>query len=461
MATVSFIDLAGERHALDLTSEQQRELTSAGSQRRQQQLLEGWGLLGSAAAEAPADAAPAAEPAPASSGAAEAALALATMQARIEQVQQQVASYATTEELGGLQQQLSSWSAQAARVSLAHAELAALADQTVARCEAIGAVAQERLDRLADEQATALGAISSELTTAKAAVAVAVSDADRRVAALERQVASDPAFRGPQGNQGERGLAGSGVAYCDVDPTTADPASFGERFYGRGLVPGDLAYLRTPDALQVFRTADGRTWRQIDEVLNRLEMRDIKASVLDASTKAYPTVAAAAGGGGSGTGGEPLLVNRAALSTGVMIADSSNWAGVSDPTSGQLVIEIVALDGSLAGRRGFACIDFTWQPSGAQDSQAGILGDLAGVFDLNLTYQRVAASAPAGLGISMPAATQALQVFATVVPDPGGGGVGGVTQFRISGDLEWAHQSLGQAVPLNSATGIKPLWRWV
>jgi len=154
-------------------------------------------------------------------------------------------------------------------------------------------------------------------------------------------------------------------------------------------------------------------------------------------------------------------VNRAALSTGVMIADSSNWAGISDPTSGQLVVEIVALDGSLSGRRGFACIDFTWQPSGAQDSQAGLLGDLSGTFDLNLSFQRVAATAPAGLGISMPAATQALQVFATVVPDPGGGGTGGATQFRISGDLEWAHQSLGRSVPLNSSAGLKPLWRWV
>jgi hypothetical protein len=210
----------------------------------------------------------------------------------------------------------------------------------------------------------------------------------------------------------------------------------------------------------VFRYT-GTSWVEGPAIEPKQELINAKASILDNSTKVYPTVAASATGGGGGTGGEPLLVNRAAISSNVMIANSSNWAGISDPTAGQLVIEIVALDGSLSGRRGFACVDFVWQPSGAQDTQAGLLGDLAGVFDLNLTYQRATATAPTGLGISMPAATQALQVFCTIVPTAGGGGTGGATQFRISGDLEWAHQSLGSAVPLNSSAGLKPLWRWV
>jgi division protein CdvB (Snf7/Vps24/ESCRT-III family) len=454
MPAISFVDTAGERHQLMLTTEQQRELTSLGSQRRQEAQLRDWGYI--------TDPEEAMVEAPTSNADLEAAVAdLAALQSRLDAVQQRVTEYATAEQLGSLQSELQRWSAQAARVSISHQEIAATADSAIARCEAISEAAQQRLDQLSADQQAMADAVAAAINDADSRVRGAITDADRRIQSLEQQVATDPAFRGPQGEVGPIGLAGSGVTVAMEDPTKTDPSSWAMRWFGReGLVAGDGALVPTPTALRVFRFT-GTSWVEGPAIEPKQELINAKASILDNSTKVYPTVSATAGGGGSGTGGEPLLVNRAALNTGVTLANSSNWAGVSDPTAGQLVIEVVALDGAIQGRRGFACIDFVWQPSGAQDSQAGLLGDLAGVFDLNLTYQRMIASAPAGLAVSIPTSAQALQVFCTIVPTPGGTGTGGVTNFRVSGDLEWAHQSIGQAVPLSSNVGIKPLWRWV
>jgi hypothetical protein len=318
--------------------------------------------------------------------------------------------------------------------------------------------AQQRLDELDQKTAESIGKVADVVEFSRQQIestaASLLADTKRQTAAtLTTLTARVADLRGPRGSVGAAGVStviGSG------QPQGADALM---ALINRGAIVGDCYIDGSDNDRRAYRW-DGQSWES-GPAMATVQVRDVKISALDASTKQFPVVSAAAGGGGGGTGGEPLLVNRAALSTGVMIADSSNWAGVSDPTAGQLVVEIVALDGTLQGRRGFACVDFTWQPSGAQDSQAGLLGDLAGVFDLNLSYQRVAATAPAGLGIAIPPATSCLQVFATVVPDPGGGGTGGVTNFRISGDLEWAHQSLGQAVPLNSSAGLKPLWRWV
>jgi len=259
--------------------------------------------------------------------------------------------------------------------------------------------------------------------------------------------------------RGPRGAVGAAGASTVIGSGRPEGPSVMEALIGRGAVVGDCLIDGSDNDRRAYRW-DGQSWEP-GPAMATVQVRDVKISALDNSTKNYPTVTASATGGGGGTGGEPLLVNRATLNVNQRIADSSNWAGVSDPTAGQLVVEIVALDGALAGRRGFACIDFVWQPTGAQDSQGGLLGDLAGVFDLNLSYQRIPASAPAGITITIPTAAQALQVFATIVPTPGGTGTGSVTQFRVSGDLEWAHQSLGQAVPISSNLGIKPLWRWV
>jgi hypothetical protein len=324
-------------------------------------------------------------------------------------------------------------------------------ESLLAKQEETAAVAAEQVVAAQATTQASVETISAEL-----------SEHRDRVAELERELRTVVSgLVGPQGDKGDRGLAGSGIGYVDADPTRIEQGSLGQRFYGRPVVPGDILLQRTADALLVWRTADGKTWKQIDEILNRQEFVSQQLSVLDQSTPTTLIQTISGGGGGGGGGGEPLLSNRAALSVSVPIADTSNWAGTNtDPTSGQAVIEITALDGALAGKKGFACVDFLWEPSGAKETQAALLGDLNGSFDVNLSYVRGAASVPAGVIATLPTAATALRVFITVVPTPGSGGSGGVTQFRLAGDIEWAHQSLGRAVPVNSA-GIQPLWRWV
>ena len=74
--------------------------------------------------------------------------------------------------------------------------------------------------------------------------------AQQRISSLESELRTVVmGLTGPQGDRGERGLAGSGVGYVDAEPTRMEQGSLGRRIFGRAVVPGDLLLQRTPDSL--------------------------------------------------------------------------------------------------------------------------------------------------------------------------------------------------------------------
>ena len=262
---------------------------------------------------------------------------------------------------------------------------------------------------------------------------------------------------GPTGDKGEQGFAGSGVTIAMENPQETDPSSWAQRWYGRDqLVSGDSALVPTKDALRTFRYT-GRAWVEGPSIEPKVVAADVKVSALDASTKVTSLQTVSGGGGGGGVG-EHLLVNRIGVGGSVAVADSSNWAGVSDVYSGQIIAELTALDGSLVGMTCLVLIPFTW--SAAAPEQVTIyaeLGGLTGLYDINVSVQRSAAVAPAGYIGTMPPGANRTVVFLSVVAAPGGGG--DTTTFRLGGDVEWAHIAQGAAVSVQSG-GLQPLWIW-
>ena len=287
--------------------------------------------------------------------------------------------------------------------------------------------------------------------------------ADHRLAArdLENELRETVStLVGPQGEQGQRGLAGSGVAYVDDNPTRIEITSLGERFYGRPVVPGDLAFWRTPDSLQVFRSADGRAWQQIDEIVNRQELVSQPLSILDKSTQVYAnTVQTITGAGSGGGGGERLLARSASYNLPVTIADSSNWTTTTqDPTSGNLLLEVTAVDGAFAGKKGFASIAFNYSAGVSESVEYALLGELANLFKFDLTVGRSPAAVPSGITATPPPGATRTTLTLQILPD-GGGGTGGVTQFLLSGVVIWVVSALGKADSLTAATE-QPGWVW-
>ena len=261
---------------------------------------------------------------------------------------------------------------------------------------------------------------------------------------------------GPTGDKGEQGFAGSGVTIAMENPQETDPTSWAQRWYGRDqLVSGDSALVPTKDALRTFRYT-GRAWVEGPSIEPKVVAADVKVSALDASTK-VTSLQTISGGGGGGGGGENLLANRIGVGGSIAVADSSNWAGVSDVTSGQIVAELTALDGSLGGRTYLVLIPFTWSTADDQCTVYGELGGLTGLYDINVSIQRSAAVAPAVYTGAMPPGANRTVVFLSVVAAPGGGG--DTTTFRLGGDVEWAHIAQGAAVSVLSG-GLQPLWIW-
>ena len=448
-STIDFRDQSGQLHTLEMSAADQATLLAQGSRRRQEQWLIAQQYL---EPDLPEEAtAPAPDPT-------EAIAALAAIEARLQATEQQVQQFSTAEALGQLQLELQRWSAQAARVSMAHAELSAVADQTVARCDATGAAAQARLDQLNADQAAMAAAISAQLTADQATASAAISQATSRIegALADARAEALSEARAVAAQQvGPQGQPGAATVLCLEDPMEVDAASFASRWLGRPLAEGDGALVIQSDQLLVRRFANGR-WATGPSIVPRQELVSAKISALDASTK-VTSLQTISGGGGGGGGGEHLLAHRIGVGGSIAVADSSNWAGVSDVTSGQIVAELTALDGSLMGRTYLVLIPFTWSTADDQCTVYGELGGLTGLYDINVSIQRSAAVAPAVYTGAMPPGANRTVVFLSVVAAPGGGG--DTTSFRLGGDVEWAHIAQGAAVSVQSG-GLQPLWIW-
>ena len=283
--------------------------------------------------------------------------------------------------------------------------------------------------------------------------------AQQRISSLESELRTTVAtLQGPQGEKGERGLAGSAFAYADADPTRIDPVSGGQRFYGRGYVPGDTLARPVEGGLEIWRTADGKGWQRVDYRANKQELISQQLAVTDRSTQLTSSMVTTRAGG-SGSGGEKLRSRMAPVNASVPLADSSNWRNTSqDPTAGQLFLEYTAADGSLAGRKGYAALSFVWEPSTSEFTEYALVGDISGSYTVQLNIQRSTAVVPGGITGSLPPGTTCTQVFGQLVPVPGGG-ASDTTQFLLSGVVLWAFSAQGTSIPANQSPET-PLWTW-
>lgn len=313
--------------------------------------------------------------------------------------------------------------------------------------------AQTRLSELDQRQAASVAQVADLVVGARQQIELngsqAVADAKKAVAQLVTTTTARVAdMRGPRGAVGAAGAATTVGAGVPQGPDAVMP------LLGRGAVIGDIVIDGTDDSRRAYRWT-GDNWEPGPAMVS-LEVRDVKISSLDASTK-VTSLQTISGGGGGGGGGENLLANRIGVGGSIAIGDTSNWAGISDPRSGIASVDLLAMDGANQGKTYAVELPFTWDPSDDQFTAAPELGNLLGIYTVSLSVQRSAAVAPAVYTGAMPPGSQRLVLFLSVSLVPGGSGDSSI--FRLGGSIMYKHVALGAAVSLQTG-GLQPLWIW-
>jgi hypothetical protein len=218
-------------------------------------------------------------------------------------------------------QALASWAAQAARVSLTHQEMAALADQTVATCDAAAKGAEERLSQLDETQQAMLSTVSEAVSEAQEGVAAAVQSLQQQGAATlseveeaalvsAQQVARSEAARVAREVAGTFYPASSTIA--PEDPRNTDARSWCLKHWGieRDYIQGDSVLLtRESGIIPLIYKGPSLGWIEGAE----LEPRVITATgpvISDQSTKSEIFISndiKFPGGGGGGVSLPPLV----------------------------------------------------------------------------------------------------------------------------------------------------------
>jgi hypothetical protein len=300
--------------------------------------------------------------------------------------------------------------------------------------------------------------VQSELTSHRDEVRLLENELRETVAGLV----------GPQGELGPQGIAGASTVIASEDPLEVDPKSFATRWLGRPLVDGDGCLVLRPNEVLVRRYVRGQ-WQAGPAIEPKVEVRDVKASVLQVNKPAIVGAAAAGAAGSTGGGGESLLVNsiNGAAGTQIKIADASRWAiplaarGWKSPQSCQLVIELTAVNGPAAGRKLYLAAGVLYEPGnvGGTDntkySEFSMLGSLDPKVSVKVEITMATASIPPGITVAPPSAgVVAPSIYLTIE-----GNVSGSTQFLLAGAIEWAipHESVAQ--PIGSPAIIQPAWQ--
>jgi len=364
---------------------------------------------------------------------------------------------------------LVAWSQQAARVGLVHAEMAALADATVASCEATAAAAQSRLDGLDAQQQALTEQVSSTLSDAQVAVADSLSAASQQTAAalVEVEAAALAKAEAVARKQvGPQGFPGASTVIALEDPLEVDPKSFATRWLGRSLVDGDGVLVVKPDEILVRRYVRGQ-WQTGPSIEPKVVAADIKASVLDASVKQTTLMSGSGSSPGlGGGGGESLLSRTLATGGGAMLSESARWAiplaaaGLPAPDACTITIELTAADSGNAGKKLFVTGKAIYEPLATPPGSFTVyseLGELVGQVDVEFSIQVVPAVLPAGLpAATLPPGVMSAQVFARITSN-----TSGATQFLLAGAVSWLQPNA--VVPAGSTTPpqIIPAWNLI
>jgi hypothetical protein len=320
--------------------------------------------------------------------------------------------------------------------------------------QGVADAATERLDSLEGQLGEASKALGQLLADVRSdfdrneaqRTATMLSWISKRVAGFEIQVA---AMRGPRGMQGP---AGSGTCYGKGEPPEKHPTGR-DWFVGEGYIN----YKRVDTLPLYVRLASGG-WdtpvptKQGDRLINAT------SNVLDMAPRSTNIITTVKSGGSGGSGGEKLLDNRISLNSELAVGDTSNWAGISDPLSGTIELDIRALDGSYAGQSSVCIASFTWEASDDKWTEYALNGSLFDKFTINLRIQRSPAVAPAAYTGVLPPGASRIVVLAKPVLVTGAAD-GGTTRFSLAGSVEYNHEAK-KIVQMPNATPIEPLWHW-
>ncbi|WP_094556649.1 hypothetical protein [Synechococcus sp. 1G10] len=288
-------------------------------------------------------------------------LMLTALAERLDAVENSPA--ASRSDLLSLQAELQRWSAQAARVSLTHQELASLADQTIARIDATATAADARLQALdartlAAEQQVAEAITRSDGTAAANVAATASTIADLQARALTGE------WMGPEGQRGERGLAAAGCTIADVSPISITRESFAQRYFGRAeLLPGDacLEISSARNAVIAWRyNSDGTGWEEGVSIVPKVELVNQSwsaTSKLDTSQTVITNFKGSVGG--------PIKLMQHSLTGGALLPLAIAFDQSSIISEGRVrgFTAHLLLESTVAGNQEMTQVSFTATPS--------------------------------------------------------------------------------------------------
>ncbi|KZR92373.1 hypothetical protein MITS9509_01360 [Synechococcus sp. MIT S9509] len=280
-----------------------------------------------------------------------------------------------------------------------------------------------------------------------------IQSQEQRISSLEEELrATVLQLQGPQGERGERGIAGSGVGYVDGDPNNIEQGSLGQRFYGRRVVPGDILLQRTADSLLVWRSADARSWTQVDEILNKQELVSSSWRAHADITNSMTTNTTIKSGGGGSTPLTTQVVNAAAGGAAQRIADGAAYGTELERinqfcNAAQVIVRATALDGPDAGKSNYAVFDLLREgTSAASETVSAELGTLGASVSLTLT--------PAGSGTVpawAPGSPTTSSTHTPVISLTVDANTSGATQFAVEGAVTWA-------MPTDNGQPLKAAW---
>ena len=352
---------------------------------------------------------------------------------------------------------LTKWAAQAARVSLVHSEMAALADQTVATCEGAATAANQRLDQLDSQQSAMVEAVSETLSTVKDESNATVLAAQAELAGFmltteESALAKAEEIAAKQ--RGPKGSAGIASVTCTEDPISADE-TWNTRWLGRNPMIGDTAWVVSSDGITFRRFISGGWSPDAPELNPKVEVVSKKLAIQDASTKvsSIQNITHIKMSSGGSTPLATQLVNGVALNAARQrIGDGAAYGAELERTNQyaracEVLLRVTALDGPNAGKSDYARYDLLVEDnSAASETISAMLGTLGIGISLRLI--------PAGSGSVpawAPAGATASATHTPVIELLVDSNTTGATQLAVEGSINWV-------LPTDGGQPLKAGW---
>ena len=334
------------------------------------------------------------------------------------------------------------------------------------RIAATAAEATSRLDALDQRQAASIAQVADVVVGARQQVelstAQAVADAKRQVSSfLTTATARVADMKGPRGAVGAAGAATTVGAGVPQGPDAVMP------LLGRGAVMGDIYIDGADDSRHAYRW-DGKSSWEKGMPMTSIQIRDVKVSALDASTK-VTSLQTISGGGNSGLGGgggESLLSRTVPSGGSAMLSESARWAiplavaGLPAPDACTVTLELTAADGGNAGKKLFITGKVLYEGLATPPSSFTVyseLGELVGRVTVDVTIQSAPAVLPPGLpAVTIPPGVVSYQLFASISSN-----TTGATQFLLAGAVSWMQPNA--VIPGGATTPpqIVPAWSLV